>query len=134
MKVVKRDGREVKFNSQKIDDALIAAAVANNIALTESQIRNITTSVIERIEKENKQAVEVEEIQDYVIDAARKLGHTKLANKYSQYRNERNKQRERGSALMNTIYKIGVETDRDNANVGNNFSAKLLRIASESNK
>ncbi len=38
------------------------------------------------------------------------------------------------TALMNKIAKMGVETDRDNANVGNNFSAKLLRIASESNK
>jgi ribonucleoside-triphosphate reductase len=35
---------------------------------------------------------------------------------------------------MKTIDKIGIQTDRDNANVGNNFSAKLLRIASESNK
>ena len=35
---------------------------------------------------------------------------------------------------MKAIKKIGIETDRDNANVGNNFSAKLLRIASESNK
>jgi ribonucleoside-triphosphate reductase len=35
---------------------------------------------------------------------------------------------------MKVITKIGVETDRDNANVGNNFSAKLLRIASEANK
>ena len=35
---------------------------------------------------------------------------------------------------MKAIEKIGVETDRDNANVGNNFSSKFLRIASESNK
>ncbi|MDP4179196.1 MAG: anaerobic ribonucleoside-triphosphate reductase, partial [Bacillota bacterium] len=38
------------------------------------------------------------------------------------------------SDLMKAIEQIGVETDRDNANVGNNFSSKLLRIASESNK
>ena len=38
------------------------------------------------------------------------------------------------SDLMKAINRIGVETDRDNANVGNNFSSKLLRIASESNK
>ena len=36
--------------------------------------------------------------------------------------------------LMEKIKQIGVVTDRDNANVGNNFSAKLLRIASEANK
>lgn len=36
--------------------------------------------------------------------------------------------------LLEKIEAIGVQTDRDNANVGNNFSAKLLRIASEANK
>ncbi len=35
---------------------------------------------------------------------------------------------------MKVIERIGIETDRDNANVGNNFSSKLLRIASEANK
>ena len=50
------------------------------------------------------------------------------------YRNERTKVREIKSDLMKAIGQIGVETDRDNANVGNNFSSKLLRIASESNK
>ena len=35
---------------------------------------------------------------------------------------------------MDTVHHIGIETDRDNANVGNNFSSKFLRIASETNK
>lgn len=38
------------------------------------------------------------------------------------------------NGLLNTIRNLGVETDRDNGNVGGNFSAKLLRIASEANK
>ena len=37
-------------------------------------------------------------------------------------------------ALKEKVKNIGVLTDRDNANVGNNFSAKLLQIASVSNK
>ena len=28
---------------------------------------------------------------------------------------------------MKAINKIGVETDRDNANVGNNFSSKVIK-------
>ena len=134
MKVIKRDGREVKFNPSKIHDAIIAAAVANNVALTEADLTKITDAVIGKLEKDGVETVEVEEIQDLVIKTLRDQGHTQLARKYSAYRTERNKVRERGSQLMNTIYKIGIETDRDNANVGNNFSAKLLRIASESNK
>lgn len=134
MKVIKRDGREVKFNSAKIHDAIIAAAVASNIALAEGDLTKVSDEVVNQIEKEGKEAVEVEEIQDYVVATLRKYGHTQLAKKYQSYRVQRNKVRERSSRLMNTIYKIGIETDRDNANVGNNFSAKLLRIASESNK
>ena len=38
------------------------------------------------------------------------------------------------SDLMNAVHQVGVETDRDNANVGNNYSSKLLRIASMTNK
>jgi len=41
---------------------------------------------------------------------------------------------EKNLEIMKKIRAIGIETDRDNANVGNNFSAKLLRIASEANK
>lgn len=134
MKVIKRDGREVKFNPSKIHDAIIAAAVANNVALGEADLNKITDKVIAKIEKTKKEAVEVEEIQDFVVETLKEVGQNTLARKYSAYRAERNKVRERGSRLMNTIYKIGIETDRDNANVGNNFSAKLLRIASESNK
>ncbi|MCQ2747809.1 MAG: ATP cone domain-containing protein [Mycoplasmoidaceae bacterium] len=134
MKVIKRDGREVKFNPSKIHDAVIAAAVANNIAISEDNLIKITDSVIKKIEAENKDSAEVEEIQDYVVESLVSAGFKTLARKYQAYRVERNKVRERGSGLMTTIYKIGIETDRDNANVGNNFSAKLLRIASESNK
>lgn len=36
--------------------------------------------------------------------------------------------------FIEKIWSLGIQTDRDNGNVGNNFSAKLLRIASESNK
>lgn len=36
--------------------------------------------------------------------------------------------------MMNKIQQIGATTERDNANVGNNFSAKLLQIASIANK
>lgn len=134
MIVIKRDGRKVKFNEKKIHDALIAAAVATNIALGQEDIDKITDRVIKKIKSDKKDEVEVEEIQDFVVDSLSALGHKKLSREYSAYRSERNKARERGSKLMETVYKIGIETDRDNANVGNNFSAKLLRIASEANK
>lgn len=134
MKVIKRDGRKVVFNSTKIDNAIIAAAIANDIHLNKLQIKEITNLVIKKINKCKLQAIKVETIQDFVIDSLNTCGYKKLAKKYSIYREQRSKIRQSKSQLMNIIYKIGIETDRDNANVGNNFSAKLLRIASESNK
>jgi len=135
MIVIKRDGRKVKFDEKKIIDAIIAAAVANNIALGQEDINKIVAYGKKKIEKvgENDE-IEIEQIQDIVIESLKANNFKTLANKYSSYRLERNRQRERGIKLMETIYKIGIETDRDNANVGNNFSAKLLRIASEANK
>ncbi len=134
MKIIKRDGRKVDFNSSKIDNAIIAAAIANNVKLTKLQIKKITNLVIQKIIKSKLKAIKVETIQDWVIESLNKCGYKSLAKKYSIYREQRNKIRQSRSQLMNIIYKIGIETDRDNANVGNNFSAKLLRIASESNK
>ena len=69
-----------------------------------------------------------------MVKALRDSNLPKISAAYESYRTERTKIRELKSDLMTAISKIGVETDRDNANVGNNFSSKLLRIASESNK
>ncbi|WP_244834259.1 anaerobic ribonucleoside triphosphate reductase [Clostridium sp. BJN0001] len=132
--VVKRDGRKVKFNPEKIVNAINGSAVEIGLNLKESEVLDTVQKVITYIEEEEKNEVSVEEIQNLVERALKKEGYTNIANAYSAYRRERTKIRDIKSDLMRTIQKIGVETDRDNANVGNNFSSKLLRIASESNK
>lgn len=132
--VVKRDGREVKFNSEKIGNAIKAAGVEAGKVLRESQVLDIIQKVINYIEITNKEKVSVEEVQNLVEKALVDSGYDCIATVYSNYRNERTQIREIKSDLMKAIKRIGVETDRDNANVGNNFSSKLLRIASESNK
>ena len=132
--VVKRDGREVEFNSSKIANAIQKAATEVGVKLRTSQIFDIVQKVINYIEMTGNDRVSVEEVQNLVEKA---LGDTSLKSvviAYRNYRKERTKVREIKSDLMKAIGKIGVETDRDNANVGNNFSSKLLRIASESNK
>ena len=132
--VVKRDGREVEFNSSKIANAIQKAATEVGVKLRTSQIFDIVQKVINYIEMTGNDRVSVEEVQNLVEKA---LGDTSLKSvviAYRNYRKERTKVREIKSDLMKAIGKIGVETDRYNANVGNNFSSKLLRIASESNK
>ena len=132
--VVKRDGRMVEFNSQKIADAIKGACEEIAYGLKESEIIEITQCVIKNIEDKDQEQITVEEIQNTVENILRNLGYGEISRTYSNYRKERTYVREIKSDLMKAIEKIGVETDRDNANVGNNFSSKLLRIASESNK
>ena len=132
--VVKRDGREVEFNSDKIAQAIKGSATEIGLILKESQVLDAVQKVITYIELEYKKTITVEQIQNFVEKALKNEGHKDIAIAYSGYRQERTKVREIKSDLMKAIRQIGVETDRDNANVGNNFSSKLLRIASESNK
>ena len=132
--VVKRDGREVRFNSDKIANAIKKAAKEIEYNLRESQVLDIVQKVISYIEMTGKEKVSVEEVQNLVEKALNDSGHQRIQKVYSTYRIERTRVREIKSDLMKAINKIGIETDRDNANVGNNFSSKLLRIASESNK
>lgn len=132
--VVKRDGREVKFDSNKIINAIKSASDEVGEQLGEEQISECIQRIIEYIEVAQKEKVSVEEVQNLVEKALIDSNHKNIQRAYSSYRRERTRIRELKSDLMKAIEKIGIETDRDNANVGNNFSSKLLRIASESNK
>ncbi|WP_288222228.1 anaerobic ribonucleoside triphosphate reductase [uncultured Clostridium sp.] len=132
--VVKRDGREVPFDSIKISNAIKKAGYEIGEKLKESEVLEIVQKTISYIEEEGKDKVTVEEIQNIVEKSLIDKGYENIKLVYYNYRRERTKVREIKSDLMKAIEKIGIETDRDNANVGNNFSSKLLRIASESNK
>ncbi len=129
--VIKRDGRRVEFDKSKIQNALSLSANELNLEL---DVNQITTLVTDNISNRNIKEIDVEKIQDLIEDTLDdlKLNHVTFA--YSNYRKERTRLRDMKSDLMHTVHNIGIETDRDNANVGNNFSSKLLRIASETNK
>ena len=132
--VVKRDGREVRFNSEKITNAIKKAAKEIEYDFKKNQVSEIIKKVINYIEMKGEDKISVEEVQNLVEKALKDSGYDEIQKVYSVYRIERTRVREIKSDLMKAINKIGIETDRDNANVGNNFSSKLLRIASESNK
>ena len=129
--VIKRDGRRVKFDHSKIFNAIARSAKDDNI---EVDVEKISISVEERISDLYKNEITVEQIQDLIEDTLVDLKLEAIKNSYANYRKERTRIRDLKSELMDTVHNIGIETDRDNANVGNNFSSKLLRIASETNK
>lgn len=127
--IYKRDGRKVDFDVTKIVKAVSLAAESVN----ENNYLDIVSEALEEIEKLQDDDRTVENIQD-IIEKHLKSKSPKIHEAYHVYRIKRTKIRESKSKLMKKVKEIGRETDRDNGNVGNNFSAKLLRIASESNK
>ena len=129
--VIKRDGRKVQFDLSKIQNAIRRSA--DNLSLA-VDVNRISKEVENRIRESYKYEINVEQIQDLIEDTLMDLKLIDIKNSYANYRKERTRIRDLKSELMGTVHNIGVETDRDNANVGNNFSSKLLRIASETNK
>ena len=136
MKIIKRDGTINNFEVDKIKNAISKACQEIGKDMSDSEILNIVMNVVSNINsymEENKLTeINVEQIQDFVEKAL--FDYKDILIAYKNYRRERNRIRDTKTDIMKTVKAIGVETDRDNANVGNNFSAKLLRIASESNK
>ena len=85
MKVIKRDGRIVDYNKDKI---LIAIEKANNEVIDEKEkaskedIKNITNY----IEKIDKKRILVEDMQDIIEQKLMEIGKYELAKKYIVYR------------------------------------------------
>lgn len=142
IKVIKRDGAIENFDKLKIEKAILKAT-NNTININEDKLKKIINEIAVElyvhhssniVEEDLRSTVTVEQIHDTVIHMLNQNKEFELAANYSYYRGERDKTRQKKTKLMKSIAAIGKETDRDNANVGNNFSSKLLRIASETNK
>lgn len=134
MIIVKRDGREEVFDKNKVMISITKASNSANQIINENDTMEILNIIEEKINNQKKKSMTVEKIQDIIQTAIYLKGYRNTKDAYVKYRKERTRIRETKSDIMNTIKKIGVSTDRDNCNVGNNFGAKLLRIASESSK
>lgn len=131
MKIIKRDGRIVDFNIGKINKAITASLGDRNYLLP--QVPVIASTVKNKLSLIEGD-IGVESIQDIIISILKEMDLDDVAINYKSYRDERTRIRDTKSSVMNTITKISTETERDNANVGNNFSSKLLQIASVANK
>ncbi len=134
--IIKRDGRTAVYKPEKIRRAVEKAAVQ------EGESTEIAAEVVGRVEHQLRQRFQdihphVENIQDLVVQALKDMGYLKLADVYVRYRAERSRVRRATSGLHKKLEQIvrsdarGVEA---NANVGGNFSAKLLMGASEAFK
>ena len=89
MKVIKRNGAEVPFDAEKIENAIRKAnqSVSPAEALSPEQAHAISLQIQEACSALSTPPT-VEDIQDRVVEAIMKAGAYKLANNYITYRYE----------------------------------------------
>ena len=88
MKVIKRSGKEVVFNKEKIENAIVNANSSvddKKFQLKPAQIEKITNNVISKCEGLGR-AVHVEEIQDMVEEEIMRVNAYRVAKNYITYR------------------------------------------------
>lgn len=134
--VIKRDGREDSFNSNKIASAIRKAfiEVDGNVNQESESIINRITSEITNIKTEK---MSVEEIQDIVETKLMKSSRKDVAKAYILYRNERTKVRDRNSKLVQKVMERVESTvdNRSNANVDEkSFSGREKEASSDIGK
>ncbi|NTV65899.1 MAG: anaerobic ribonucleoside triphosphate reductase, partial [Oscillochloris sp.] len=130
----KRDGRVVAFEQARIVEAIAKAAAAVGEAdrtpsadLATAVARALTAAALGQIP-------DVETIQDVVEHTLITHGHARVAKAYILYRDRRTRMREARAELMDSVERILAEANRENANVGNSPSAKMLQIASAASR
>lgn len=140
-KILKRDGREVPFNNEKITNAIYKATIAAGEEDYEKAMA-LAEKVVEKLHKDpNIQVPSVEDIQDIVERVLIEEGLTQTAKKYILYRAERTRIREMKTRLMKTYeditFKESKDNDlkRENANIdGDTAMGTMLKYGSEGAK
>lgn len=132
--IKKRDGRVVDFTESKITEAIFKAAQAVG-GEDKTTAMELTLEVLKYLKNTyGSQLFSVEDVQDAVEKILIEKGHARTAKAYILYRAHRNRIREAKGELMDAVEEILVETNRENANISNSPSAKMLQIASAASK
>ena len=131
--VLKRDGRTVGFNEQKIMAAIRKAMMQTEKGEDEQLIQKIT----DHIACHGKPQMTVEDIQDRVEIELMKSARKDVAQKYIAYRNQRSIARKaKTRAIFQEIINIkNNDVTRENANMNADTPAgMMMKFASETTK
>ena len=116
--IKKRDGRVVEFNKNKIVNAILKAfqqvdGDISNYALDKAN------NIANFIENETEQVLTVEEIQDLVENGLMSTKRKDVARAYIKYRQERSREREWNTKMMDKVaVKLAAsDVQNQNANV-----------------
>ena len=138
--IVKRDGREVAFDIEKIANAIYKAAEAIGGKDYQTSM-DLARQVIDYIEEQNIARPTVEQIQDAVEHVLIEEGHSRTAKEFILYRSQRTRIREMNTRLMKVYedltFKAAKDNDvkRENANIdGDTAMGTMLKYGSEGAK
>lgn len=118
--IIKRDGREVDFNPDKIATAISKAnaSVVETDRMTKEQVKNVTARVKERVFAVTA-AYSVEDIQEFVETEIIKEGADAVAKSYILYRQQRKDERKRAGLegqILSLVDAANEEQKQENAN------------------
>lgn len=126
MKVIKRDGRHVDFDEQKINEALIKAEkkIHGSLSpLTYEKIQMIADLVVQEIKSRFAENVKIYEIQNIVEHILLEKNEYELAEEYINYRTKRDFARSKATDINFSIEKL-INKDQtvvnENANKDSN--------------
>ena len=133
--IIKRDGRVVLYDQNKIASAILKALEAAQEG-DASDAARVANDVQRELEREfSKTAPNIEAIQDKVEQQLMNHGFPAAAKAYILYRANRTRAREASTSLMKTIDEITKidarvsDMKRDNANIdGNTAMGSMLQI------
>lgn len=131
--VVKRDGRVVGYNEEKIKAAIRKAMLATDLGEDETLIQKIT----DRIGMTGNERMTVEEIQDRVEMELMKSPRKEVAKCYIAYRDQRSIARKAKTRdmFLEIINAKNNDITRENANMNTDSPAgMMMKFASETTK
>ena len=119
-KVIKRNGEEVGFDLEKIENAIRAAneEVDKIYKLNEFQVRAIADDIAGQVKK-STHAIHVEDIQDMVETGIMGMRGYEVAQKYVRYRYKRELARKSNTTdngILALIDNINEEVNQENSN------------------
>ena len=155
LKVVKRNGKKVGFDTAKVAIAIKKGFDGANKAEDEEEryttkdIQKVYQSVIKRILKEYKEEekIKIENIQDMIEETLQKLGYEDVYKSFSEYRDRRAQSRKLFSdekkmhKFLKSLEGLGLknakeeDAKRENANIdGNSAMGTMLQYGSTVSK
>ncbi|HQE69723.1 MAG TPA: anaerobic ribonucleoside-triphosphate reductase, partial [Atopobiaceae bacterium] len=120
MKIIKRNGSEVSFDTAKIENAILAAnnEVPEDQRLSDREIKFASLVVTDQCEVAGH-TVTVEEVQDMVENQLMRLDRFEVARKYIIYRYLQNQRRRKNTTddkILSLIESNNEEVKQENSN------------------